>query len=196
MSEVIGKMIASKNYLKLSLSKNPYSWWEYFWCLPKSTFLQRIKGSSKGGRPSMPTSHRAVDIFLCPSPEAQKRKTSWHCCLAPCKFVLNYGPLTEPKIYKVKFGRTAISTLNGRISETKRDFLDPLVPKFSYDRGLSPTLSWKWPSATLSSSFDLFQSEKNTFSECSRCASLVKICPRDPSGCRRCLWSLSLMYFH
>ena len=77
----------------------------------------------------MPTSHRAVDIFLCPSPEAQKRKTSWHCCLAPCKFVPNYGPLTEPKIYKVKFSRTAIPTLNGRISETKRDFLDPLVPK-------------------------------------------------------------------
>ena len=64
-----------------------------------------------------------------------------HCCLAPCKSVPNYGPLTEPKIYIVKFGRTAISTLNGRISETKRDFLDPLVPKFSYDRGLSPTLS-------------------------------------------------------
>ena len=53
----------------------------------------------------------------------------------------NYGPLTEPKISIVNFGRTAIPTLNGRISETKRDFLDPLVPKFSYDRGLSPTLS-------------------------------------------------------
>ena len=64
-----------------------------------------------------------------------------HCCLAPCKSVPNYGLLTEPKIYIVKFGRTAIPTLNGRISETKRDFLDPLVPKFSYDRGLSPTLS-------------------------------------------------------
>ena len=24
----------------------------------------------------------------------------YHCCLAPCKSVLNYGPLTEPKIYK------------------------------------------------------------------------------------------------
>ena len=86
-----------------------------------------------------------------------------HCCLAPCKSVPNYGPLTEPKICIVKFGRTAIPTLNGRISKTKRDFLDPLVPKFSYDRGLSPTLSWKWPSATLAPSFGLFQSEKNTF---------------------------------
>ena len=105
-----------------------------------------------------------------------------HCCLAPCKSVPNYGPLTEPKIYIVKFGRTAISTLNGRISETKRDFLDPLVPKFSYDRGLSPTLSWKWPSATLSPSFGLFQSEKPLFwgvPGVSRRVSLVRICPRD-----------------
>ena len=37
----------------------------------------------------------------------------YHCCLAPCKSVPNYGPLTEPKIYIVKFGRTAIPTLNG-----------------------------------------------------------------------------------
>ena len=105
-----------------------------------------------------------------------------HCCLAPCKSVPNYGPLTEPKIYIVKFGHTAIPTLNGRISETKRDFLDPLVPKFSYDRGLSPTLSWKWPSATLSPSFGLFQSEKPLFwgvPGVPRCASLVRICPRD-----------------
>ena len=82
----------------------------------------------------------------------------------------------------MKFGRTAIPTLNGRISETKRDFLDPLVPKFSYDRGLSPTLSWKWPSATLSPSFGLFQSEKPLFRGVPgvpRCASLVRICPRD-----------------
>ena len=86
------------------------------------------------------------------------------------------------KFYIVKFGRTAIPTLNGRISETKRDFLDPLVPKFSYDRGLSPTLSWKWPSATLSPSFGLFQSEKPLFRGVpgvSRCLSLVRICPRD-----------------
>ena len=82
----------------------------------------------------------------------------------------------------MKFGRTAISTLNGRISETKRDFLDPLVPKFSYDRGLSPTLSWKWPSATLSPSFGLFQSEKPLFwgvPGVSQCLSLARICPRD-----------------
>ena len=96
-----------------------------------------------------------------------------HCCLAPCKSVRNYGPLTEPKIYIVKFGRTAIPTLNGRISGTKQDFLDPLAPKFLYDRGLLPTLSWKWP---LSASFS---QTKNTFSGCSWCGFLVRIFPWD-----------------
>ena len=89
---------------------------------------------------------------------------------------------TEPKSYYVKFGRTAIPTSNGHISEMKQDFLDPLVPKFSYDRGLSPVLSWKWPSATLSPSFGLFRAEKPRFrgvpGVC-RCGSLVRICPRD-----------------
>ena len=106
----------------------------------------------------------------------------YHCCLAPCKSVTNYGPLTEPKFYIVKSALTQIPTSNGHISETKRAILDPLVPKFSSDRGLSPTLSWKWPSATLSPSFGLFQSEKPLFGGVPgvpRCASLVRICPRD-----------------
>ena len=81
-----------------------------------------------------------------------------HCCLAPCKSVTNYGLLTEPKFYIVKSALTPIPTSNGHISETKRDSLDPLVPKFFSRRGLSPTLSWKWPSDTLSPSFGLFQS--------------------------------------
>ena len=45
---------------------------------------------------------------------------------------------------------------NGRISGTKRDFVNALAPKFSSCPGLSPTLSWKWPPPTLSSSFGLF----------------------------------------
>ena len=84
----------------------------------------------------------------------------------------------------VKIGHTAIPTLNGRISKMKRDFLNPLVPKFSYDRGLSPTHSWKWPNATLSPSFGHFQSEKihafRGVPEGTRGHSLVRICPRDP----------------
>ena len=66
---------------------------------------------------------------------------SVHCCLAPCKSVTNYGPLTEPKFCIVKCALSQIPTSNGHISETKRAILDPLVPKFSSDQGLSPTLS-------------------------------------------------------
>ena len=62
------------------------------------------------------------------------------------------------------------------------------MPKFFSRRGLSPTLSWKWPSATLSPSFGLFQSEKPLFRGVPgvpRCASLVRICPRDRLPCRK-----------
>ena len=45
-----------------------------------------------------------------------------HWCLAPYKSVINYGPLTEPKFYIAKSGRTQISTSNDHISETKQDF--------------------------------------------------------------------------
>ena len=83
----------------------------------------------------------ALDVLTTDLVGYHSTQSVYHCCLAPCKSVPNYGPLTEPKIYIVKFGRTAIPALNGRISETKRDFLNSLVPKFSYDRGLSPTLS-------------------------------------------------------
>ena len=105
-----------------------------------------------------------------------------HCCLAPCKSVTNYGPLTEPKFYIVKSALTPIPTSNGHISETKRGILYPLVPKFFSRRGLSTTLSWKWPSATLSPSFGLFQSDKALFRGVPggpRWPSLVRICPRD-----------------
>ena len=106
-----------------------------------------------------------------------------HCCLAPCKSVTNYGPLTEPKFYIVKSGLTQIPTSNGHISETKRGILDPLVPKFFSRRGLSSPLSWKWANVTLSPSFGLFQSEKPLFRgvpEGSQGTSLARICPQVP----------------
>ena len=106
-----------------------------------------------------------------------------HCCLAPCKSVTNYCPLTEPKFYIVKSGRTQIPTSNGHISETKRGILDPLVPKFFSRRGLSSPLSWKWANVTLSPSFGLFQSEKPLFRgvpEGTHGHSLARICPQLP----------------
>ena len=114
--------------------------------------------------------------------------TTGHCCLAPCKSVTNYGPLTEPKFCIVKCALTQIPTSNGHISETKRAILDPLVPKFSSDRGLSPTLSWKWRRVTLSPSFGLFRAEKPLFRGvpgAPRCSSLVRICPRACFPCRK-----------
>ena len=106
-----------------------------------------------------------------------------HCCLASCKSVTNYGPLTEPKSYYVEIDRTQISTSNGHISETKKGTGDPLAPKFSSFRGLSSPLSWKWPSVTLSLSFGLFQSENPLFQgvpDVTHCHSLVRICSQVP----------------
>ena len=113
-----------------------------------------------------------------------------HCCLAPCKSVTNYGPLTEPKFCIVKCTLSQIPTSNGHISETKRAILDPLVPKFSSDQGLSPTLSWKWRRVTLSPSFGLFRAEKPGVPGVPHCPSLVRICPRAcfPSRKKKFTW--------
>ena len=58
--------------------------------------------------------------------------TTGHCCLAPCKSVTNYGPLTEPKFCIVKCALTQIPTSNGHISETKRAILDPYQYQYIY----------------------------------------------------------------
>ena len=55
-----------------------------------------------------------------------------HWCFGPCKSGIYY----RVQILHVKFLRTTIPTSNGRISGTKRDFLDPLAPKFLFCRGL------------------------------------------------------------
>ena len=65
----------------------------------------------------------------------------YHSTQAPLECVPQIFNLTGPKIYKGKFDLDPSEFSNVRISETKQDFLDPLVPKFSYCPGLSPTLS-------------------------------------------------------
>ena len=69
---------------------------------------------------------------------------------------------TEAICYYCRFESTNYAFSNCDISETKKATGDPLVPKFSYRRGLSPTLSRKWPRATLSPSFGTFF-ERNHF---------------------------------
>ena len=90
----------------------------------------------------------------------------------------------------MKSALTPIPTSNGHISETKRRILHPLVPKFSSDRGRSLTLSWKWPSATLSPSFG----QKNHFPHFSpgqrsvrNCPCLAKCPPIGLRGSRACV---------
>ena len=106
-------------------------------------------------------------------------------CLAPCKYVRHYGPLTEPKIYMLHS-----EICSNTHSNLKRPYLGNEVRYFrsagakilKSDRGLSSTLSWMWPSATLSPSFGLSQSEKPLIQGVpgvSWCLFFVRICPRD-----------------
>ena len=71
------------------------------------------------------------------------------------------GPSTEANMYHYRFVYTSTFSLNGRISETKRDILDPLAPKWPQRIGLPFTLSW--PHSTFSSSFGLFLERKHFF---------------------------------
>ena len=70
---------------------------------------------------------------------------------------------TERYIYYLEKFCTGTFHSNGRISETKRDILDPLAPKWPQRIGLPFTLSWKWPHPTFSSSFGLFSWKKALF---------------------------------
>ena len=108
-----------------------------------------------------------------------------------------YSPLRRPYENWPKVGRQqkpictitdlfipALFFSNGRISETKQDFVNALVAKRHPRTGLSPTLSWKWPRPTLSSSFGLFLERKHFFGvfQLGQSGPLwSKTCPQDPS---------------
>ena len=49
------------------------------------------------------------------------------------------------------------------VSQKRKRFFRSAAPKFLYRRGLSPTLSWGWPRATLSPSFCLFLDRNHFF---------------------------------
>ena len=93
------------------------------------------------------------------------------------------GPSTEANMYHYRFVYTSTFSLNDRISETKRDILDPLAPKWPQHIGLPFTLSWKWPHPTFSSSFGLFLERKHFFGvfQVGQIGPLrSKTCPWDP----------------
>ena len=72
--------------------------------------------------------------------------------------------LAEAKIYYKRFVYTGnFFSSNSRNFLTKKDTIAPNSSKLPWDQGLSVTLSWKWPCATLSSSFGLFHKRKHFF---------------------------------
>ena len=68
-----------------------------------------------------------------------------HSCYAPLRRLYENWPKMacqqQPRFTITEFFIPALFFSNGRISETKQDFLNALVPKFSYRRGLSSPLS-------------------------------------------------------
>ena len=93
------------------------------------------------------------------------------------------GPSTEANMYHYRLVYTSTFFSNGRISETKQDFVNALVAKRHPRTGLSSTLSWKWPRPTLSSSFGLFFEREHFFGvfQVGQSGPLrPKTCPWDP----------------
>ena len=70
--------------------------------------------------------------------------------------------LTDHEIYYIKIELDLRKFSNGPFSETEKAFWVNPTPGGSQCTGLSPTLSWKWPRATLSPSFGPFF-ERNHF---------------------------------
>ena len=93
------------------------------------------------------------------------------------------GPSTEANMYHYRFVYTGTFSLNGRISETKRDILDPLAPKWPQRIGLRFTLSWKWPHPIFTPFFGVFL-ERNPFFGVFQVGQIgplrSKTCPWDP----------------
>ena len=93
------------------------------------------------------------------------------------------GPSTEANMYHYRFVYTSTFSLNGRISETKRDILDPLAPKWPQRIGLRFTLSWKWPHPIFTPFFGVFL-ERNPFFGVFQVGQIgplrSKTCPWDP----------------
>ena len=71
--------------------------------------------------------------------------------------------LTDHEIYYIKIELDLRKFSNGPFSETEKAFWVNPTPGGSQCTGLSPTLSWKWPRATLSPSFGPFFERNHSF---------------------------------
>ena len=119
--------------------------------------------------------------------DGRRRSTQPQTCFAPLRrHNVNWPKMgIQPKpwftIYRIVYTSTFFS--NGRISGTKRDFVNALVANRSQRTGLSSPLSWKWPRPTLSSSFGLFFEREHFFGvfQVGQSGPLwPKTCPWDP----------------
>ena len=71
--------------------------------------------------------------------------------------------LTDHEIYYIKIELDLRKFSNGPFSETEKGFWVNPTPGGSQCTGLSPTLSWKWPRATLSPSSGPFFARNHSF---------------------------------
>ena len=71
--------------------------------------------------------------------------------------------LTDHEIYYIKIELDLRKFSNGPFSETEKGFWVIPTPGGSQCTGVSPTLSWKWPRATLSPSFGHFFRGENAY---------------------------------
>ena len=90
--------------------------------------------------------------------------------------------LTDHEIYYIKIELDLRKYSNDSFSETEKGFWVNPTPGGSQCTGLSPTLSWKWPRATLSPSFGPFFERNHSFG--------VKMVSQNvPKTFKSCPWS-------
>ena len=96
---------------------------------------------------------RLAEIVILYDTAVRRHCTDWYEIWA----------LTDHEIYYIKIELDLRKFSNGPFSETEKAFWVNPTPGGSQCTGLSPTLSWKWPRATLSPSFGPFFERNHSF---------------------------------
>ena len=103
-------------------------------------------------------------------------------CTMHCTDWYEIWALTDHEIYYIKIELDLRKFSIGPFSETEKGFWVNPTPGGSQCTGLSPTLSWKWPRATLSPSFGPFFERNHSFG--------VKMVSQNFPKCfKSCPWS-------
>ena len=99
------------------------------------------------------TSQKRIGFSILHNTAVRRHCTDWYEIWA----------LTDHEIYYIKIELDLRKFSNGPFSETEKGFWVNPTPGGSQCTGLSPTLSWKWPRATLSPSFGPFFERNHSF---------------------------------